>query len=69
MPVLLRVYRSFCSYFFLLPLFAFAALARMPVGELDPAHARAAGAITRFALPSRLRGGPMELPQGAPAAD
>lgn len=67
MPVLLRVYRSFCSYFFLLPLFA--SLARMPVGELDPAHARAAGAIGLFALPSRLRGGPMDLPQGAPAAD
>ena len=44
-------YRSLFSYFFLLPLFAFAALARMPVGELEPEHARASGAITLFALP------------------
>jgi len=62
-------YRSLFSYFFLLPLFAFAAIARMPVGELDPEHARAAGAITLFALPARLRGAPVGLPQGAPAAD
>lgn len=62
-------YRSLFSYFFLLPLFAFAALARMPVGELDPEHARAAGAITLFALPARRRVAPVDLPQGAPAAD
>jgi hypothetical protein len=48
-------YRSLFSYFFLLPLFAFAALVRMPVGELDPELARASGAITIFALPSPLR--------------
>ena len=61
-------YRSLFSYFFLLPLFAFAALARMPVGELDPEHARAAGAITLFALPARVRGGRNVLPEPAPAA-
>lgn len=48
-------YRSLFSYFFLLPLFAFAALVRMPLGELEPELARAAGAITVFALPARLR--------------
>jgi hypothetical protein len=66
----LFAYRSFFSYFFLLPLFAFAALARMRVGQLDPEHARAAGAITLFALPARLRG-PAAVPrvdQSAPAA-
>jgi len=61
-------YRSLFSYFFLLPLFAFTAIARMPVGELDPEHARAAGAVTLFALPSRFRSRAVELPPGAPAA-
>src|SRR5438552_13760842 len=45
-------YRSLFSYFFLLPLFAFAALVRMPLGELSPALARASGAVTVFAMPS-----------------
>ena len=48
-------YRSLFSYFFLLPLFAFAGLARMPVGELEPALARASGAVTLFAFPARIR--------------
>jgi uncharacterized membrane protein len=63
-------YRSLFSYFFLLPLFAFAAIARMPVGDLDPAHARASGAVTLFALPARLARGrrPRALPDSAPAA-
>jgi hypothetical protein len=62
-------YRSLFSYFFLLPLFAFAGLVRMPVGELEPALARASGAVTLFALPARLarrRAG--AVPAGAPAA-
>lgn len=58
-------YRSLFSYFFLLPLFAFAALARMPLGTLEPAHARAAGAITLFAVPVP---GPQSGHGGAPAA-
>ena len=59
-------YRSLFSYFFLLPLFAFAALARMPVGELDPEHARRAGAVTLFGMPAPRR--PLALPESAPAA-
>ncbi|HEV2249227.1 MAG TPA: hypothetical protein VGT60_01835 [Candidatus Limnocylindria bacterium] len=47
-------YRSLFSYFFLLPLFAFAGFARLPVGALDPALARASGAVTLFALPARV---------------
>ena len=62
-------YRSLFSYFFLLPLFAFAALARMPVGELDPEHARAAGAITLFALPARPWRGAAVRDSAAAAAD
>jgi hypothetical protein len=63
-------YRSLFSYFFLLPLFAFAGLVRMPVGELDPALARASGAVTLFAFPARLarRRTAAALPAGAPAA-
>ena len=65
-------YRSLFSYFFLLPLFAFVALARMPVGELEPELARASGAITLFALPARPgRRSPAAPPrpeQSAPAA-
>ncbi len=45
-------YRSLFSYFFLLPLFAFAGIARMPLGELRPLSARAAGALTLLARPS-----------------
>jgi len=45
-------YRSLFSYFFLLPLFAFAALVRMPLGDLSPALARASGAVTVFAMPT-----------------
>ncbi len=59
-------YRSLFSYFFLLPLFAFVALARMPVGDLDPEHARRAGAITLFGIPVSRR--PVALRETAPAA-
>lgn len=64
----LFAYRSFFSYFFLLPLFAFEALARMRVGQLDPEHARAAGAITQFALPARRPARPPAVPEVAAAA-
>jgi hypothetical protein len=46
-------WRSLFSYFFLLPLFALAALARMPLGELAFERARKLGALTIFAAPSR----------------
>ena len=58
-------YRSLFSYFFLLPLFAFAGLARLPFGELSAAAARAAGGLTFFALP-RSTG---SAPDSAPATD
>ena len=59
-------YRSLFSYFFLLPLFAFAALVRMPLGELSPERARASGAVTVLAMPaSRHRLEPVAV---APAA-
>jgi hypothetical protein len=62
-------YRSLFSYFFLLPLFAFAALVRMPLGELDPALAQASGAVTLFAFPTRIvRGRQPAVPAGASAA-
>jgi hypothetical protein len=48
-------WRSLFSYFFLIPLFAFAALVRMPLGRLSPLLAREAGALTLFALPAKLR--------------
>ncbi|MDQ2952603.1 MAG: hypothetical protein M3R54_10110 [Chloroflexota bacterium] len=48
-------YRSLFSYFFLIPLFAFAGLVRMPLGELTVQRAREAGALTIFALPAKLR--------------
>ena len=61
-------YRSLFSYFFLLPLFAFVAFVRMPVGRLEPEDARAAGAMSLFALPlSRPRRTPVSAP--ALAAD
>jgi len=44
--------RSLFSYFFLLPLFAFAAIARMPAGELSSEVARASGALTFLAMPA-----------------
>ena len=47
-------YRSLFSYFFLLPLFAFAGVVRMPVGTLEPELARASGAVTIFAFPTRI---------------
>ena len=47
-------YRSLFSYFFLLPLFAFAGIVRMPVGTLEPELARASGAVTIFAFPARI---------------
>jgi hypothetical protein len=46
-------WRSLFSYFFLLPLFALAALARMPLGELAGERAKRLGALTIFATPSR----------------
>ena len=48
-------HRSLFSYFFLIPLFAFAGLVRMPFGELTVQRAREAGALTIFALPAKLR--------------
>ena len=45
-------WRSLFSYFFLLPLFASAGVARMPLGEFDPGAARAAGAVTLLAMPA-----------------
>ncbi len=46
-------WRSLFSYFFLIPLFAAVAVARMPLGDLTSERARAAGAVTLFALPAR----------------
>src|SRR5258705_8245811 len=46
-------WRSLFSYFFLIPLFAAVAVARMPLGVLTPERAQAAGALTLFALPAR----------------
>lgn len=46
-------WRSLFSYFFLVPLFAAVAVARMPLGDLTPERARAAGALTFFAVPAR----------------
>jgi hypothetical protein len=46
-------WRSLFSYFFLLPLFALAAIARMPLGELAVERARKLGGLTIFAAPSR----------------
>lgn len=48
-------WRSLFSYFFLLPLFALAGLARMPAGALSAETARASGAVTVIAMPSRAR--------------
>src|SRR5947207_2621128 len=48
-------WRSLFSYFFLLPLFAFAAVARMPLGDLVVERARRFGALTIFAAPRRSR--------------
>ena len=48
-------WRSLFSYFFLLPLFAAAGVARMPLGEIEPDAAREAGAVTVFAVPARGR--------------
>lgn len=45
-------WRSLFSYFFLLPLFAFAGLARMPAGDLSPRAAAAAGAVLPIAMPA-----------------
>ncbi|HEX9435732.1 MAG TPA: glycosyltransferase 87 family protein [Candidatus Limnocylindria bacterium] len=52
MVPLFFAWRSLFSYFFLLPLFAFAALARMPAGELSAETARASGALTVLAMPA-----------------
>ena len=48
-------WRSLFSYFFLIPLFAFAGLVRMPFGELSVQQAREVGALTIFAFPAKLR--------------
>jgi uncharacterized membrane protein len=48
-------WRSLFSYFFLVPLYAFAALVRMPLGDLTSQQAQDAGALTLFALPAKLR--------------
>ena len=48
-------WRSLFSYFFLIPLFAFAGLVRLPLRDVTPAQARDAGALTLFALPAPLR--------------
>jgi glycosyl transferase family 87 len=63
-------YRSLFSYFFLMPLFAFASLVRLPLGELDLTLARVSGAVTPFAFPVRIVRGrrPEGVPAGAPAA-
>lgn len=47
-------WRSLFSYFFLLPLFALAAVVRMPIGPVVPDVARASGAFTVFAAPRSL---------------
>ena len=46
-------HRSLFSYFFLLPLFALAGLARRPAPASDPERARRAAALTIFALPGQ----------------
>jgi hypothetical protein len=46
-------WRSLFSYFFMVPLFAAVAVARMPLGEITAERARAVGALTFFALPAR----------------
>ena len=48
-------WRSLFSYFFLIPLFAFAGIVRMPFGALTSQRAREAGALTMLALPAKLR--------------
>lgn len=48
-------WRSLFSYFFLIPLFAFAGLVRLPLRDVTPQEARAAGALTLFALAAPLR--------------
>ena len=63
-------YRSLFSYFFLLPLFAFAGFVRMPAGELEPELARRSGAVTLFAFPAWIarRRAPVAVARSAPAA-
>ena len=46
-------WRSLFSYFFLLPLFALAAVSRMPLGDLVPDRARRLGGLTIFATSPR----------------
>lgn len=48
-------WRSLFSYFFLVPLFAFAGLVRMDLRDVTPQRVREAGALTLFALPAKLR--------------
>jgi hypothetical protein len=46
-------WRSLFSYFFLLPLFAIAAISRMPTGDLAVGTARRTGALTILAAPAQ----------------
>lgn len=48
-------WRSLFSYFFLIPLFAFAGLVRLPLVDVTPQRVREVGALTLFALPAKLR--------------
>ncbi|HEY6959608.1 MAG TPA: hypothetical protein VI814_12350, partial [Candidatus Limnocylindria bacterium] len=48
-------WRSLFSYFFLVPLFAFAGLVRMDLVDVTPQRVREVGALTLFALPAKLR--------------
>lgn len=48
-------WRSLFSYFFLIPLFAFAGLVRMDLVDVTPQRVREVGALTLFALPAKLR--------------
>src|SRR6266542_249493 len=61
-------YRSLFSYFFLLPLFAFAGLVRLPLVDVGPAAARLTGALTLFALPARLGPRSRRPVEASPAA-
>lgn len=61
--------RSLFSYFFLAPLFAYAALVRLPLGKLGPATARASGALTLFALPATTARGAGSRSAASAAAD
>ena len=48
-------WRSLFSYFFLIPLFAFAGLVRLELPDVSAQRVREVGALTLFALPAKLR--------------